>query len=275
MVEAMEVVSHADRVVRDRVCRPPLGRLRCDRRQLEQPLDELPLLHRQRRGELRLVAQSHKALFAGVAEDARDARVRVLDVVDGVLLRPLLGEVDVQLDRLVVAAGDEVPARRVHADRVQEVVEERDVAAPLGHLLRLAAFGEMDELVDEDLERVALLAEHLGERLQPGDVAVVVGAQDVDQAIEASRVLSANVGGVRRVVARRSVRADEDAILVVAVRARARPDGPLRLVRVEERDRLGDLALHVALEHPGVEVDAEALERRLDPLQHRRDGIAR
>ena len=39
----------------------------------------------------------------GVAEDSRDARVRVLDVVDGVLLAPLGGEVDVDVDRLVVA----------------------------------------------------------------------------------------------------------------------------------------------------------------------------
>ncbi len=119
-----------------------------------------------------------------------------------------------------------------------------------------------------------VLAEHLCERLQPGDVAVVVGAQDVDQAIEASRVLPANVGGVRRVVARCSVRTDENAILVVAVCARTRPDRPFRLVRVEERDRLGDLAFDVALEHPRVEMDAEALEGRLDPLQHRRDGVA-
>ena len=68
--------------------------------------------------------------------------------------------------------------------------------------------------------------------------------------------------------------ADEHAILVVAVRARARPERAVLLERVEQRDRLRDLGLDVALPLPRVEVDAEALERRLDPLEHRRHRIA-
>ena len=115
----------------------------------------------------------------------------VLHVVDGVLLRPLLREVDVELDRLIVPPGDEVPARGVDADRVQQVVEEDDVAATLGHLLRLAAFDQVYELVDQNLERLARMPEHLGERLQAADVAVVVGAEHVDQPVEALRVLCA------------------------------------------------------------------------------------
>ena len=171
-----------------------------------------------------------------VAEDPGDARVRVLDVVDGVLLRPLGREVDVELDRLVVAARDEVPARCVDADRVEELVEEDDVAAPLRHLLRLARprrggrAGRSSTSTD-----VARVAEHLRERLQARDVAVVVGAEHVDEPVEAARELPPDVGGVLREVRRRAVRADEDAVLVVAVRARARPQRPVLLVRVEQR----------------------------------------
>src|SRR3712207_8162749 len=59
-----------------------------------------------------------------VPEDPGDPRVRVLDVVDGVLLALLAREVDVELDRLVVAARDEEPACRVDPDLLDELREE-------------------------------------------------------------------------------------------------------------------------------------------------------
>ena len=48
VVEAVEVVRDADRVVRDRVRRAARGRLAHDRRELEEPLDEVALLGRER-----------------------------------------------------------------------------------------------------------------------------------------------------------------------------------------------------------------------------------
>ena len=103
---------------------------------------------------------------ARVAEDPGDPRVRVLHVVDGVLLRLLGREVDVDLDRLVGAAVDEVPARGVDADLVHELVEEDDVAAPLRHLRLLAALRQMDELVDQHLDALRVVAEHPRRRLR-------------------------------------------------------------------------------------------------------------
>ena len=49
------------------------------------------------------------------------------------------------------------------------------------------------------------MAEHLGQRLQATDVAVVIGAENVDEVVEALRVLPAHVGRVGREVGRRSV----------------------------------------------------------------------
>ena len=91
-------------------------------------------------------------LGLGVAEDPGDPRVRVLHVVDGVLGALLRGEVDVDLDRLVGAAVDEEPAGRVDADLVDQLVEEHDVAGALRHLRRLAAAGQVDELVEQHLD---------------------------------------------------------------------------------------------------------------------------
>ena len=132
----------------------------------------------------------------------------------------------------------------------------------------------LDELVDEHLDRLARVAEHLGERLQPGDVAVVVGTEDVDQSVEAAGVLAPDVRRVEREVRRLAVRADDDAVLVVAVRARPGPDGAVRLVGVEQLDRLGRLGLDDALPLERVEVDPEALERGLDLLEHSRHRVA-
>ena len=201
--------------------------------------------------------------------------MRVLHVVDGILVRPLPGEVDVELDRLVVSARDEVPARSVHADGVEEFVQEDDVAAALGHLLRLAALDEVDELVDEHLERLARMAEHLGQRLETRDVAVVIRSEDVDQAVEAVRVLAADVRGVLREVRRCATGADEHPILVVTVRARARPHGRVLLEGVEERNRIRNLGLDLGLARAGVELDAEALEGSLHRGEHPGNGVAR
>ena len=102
VVEAVEVVRNADRIVRNRVCCPPLGRLGGNPWKLDQPLDEVALLRRERACKNRPVLIRHT--LAGVAQDAGDPGVRVLHVVDGVLLRLMRGEVVVGLG----AAGTDV-----------------------------------------------------------------------------------------------------------------------------------------------------------------------
>src|SRR5204863_609997 len=62
-----------------------------------------------------------------IAQDARDPRVGVLHVVDRVLLRLLRGERDVDLDRLVRTAVDEVPAREIGRASCRERVESAGV----------------------------------------------------------------------------------------------------------------------------------------------------
>src|SRR5438093_1094060 len=84
VVEAVEVVGHADRVDRDRMGGPPLGGLCSDHRELGEPLDQVALLARK--------LTRHRDVGArrlGVAQDPRDARMRVLHVVDRILLRAL------------------------------------------------------------------------------------------------------------------------------------------------------------------------------------------
>jgi hypothetical protein len=169
--------------------------------------------------------------------------VRVLHVVDGILLAPLRGEVHVDLDRLIVSAREEVPACRVDPDLVDEVGEEDNVAAALRHRRRLAASRQVDELVDEHLDRLARVPEHLGEGREAPDVAVMVRAEHVDEPVEAARELPADVRGVGREVGRRPVRANHHAVAVVAVRGRLRPEGALRLEGLDRLESGRDLRL--------------------------------
>src|SRR5215217_4367615 len=149
---------------------PALRRLSYDLGKLGQPLDELTLLVRRLTRNLR-----RDLRLSRVPEDSGNARVRVLDVVDGVLLAALLGEVDVDVDRLFMSARNEVPAGRVHPDLLDQFPEEHDVATSLRRLPRLAALEDVHELVDQDLELVGVIAEHRGRGFEPRDVPVMVG----------------------------------------------------------------------------------------------------
>src|SRR3954452_2294401 len=270
VVEAVKVVGDSDRVGRNALRSALHERLGYDRRQLDEPLHELAFLGRERACGL-----GGDGSVAGVAEDPGDPGVRVLDVVDRVLLRPLGREVDVDLDRLVGAAVGEVPTRGVHADLVHEVVEQDDVAAPLRHLRLRAASRQVDELVEDDLEALGVVAEHSRDCRIPVARAVMVGPEDVDRAVEATLQFVHEVNDVGGAVGGRAVfRAKEHPVLVVAVRRRPRPQRAVLLVGVELRQQLGQPLLELALEPEAVEVDPEPLERRLDPLQHQRHRVA-
>src|SRR5262249_56128096 len=111
--------------------------------------------------------------LVSVPQDRCDPRVCVLHVVDGILVRLLAREVDVDVDRLVGAARDEVPARRVDADLLDQLAQEDDVAAALRSLARLAALDDVHELVDDHLHPAWVLAAPLRPRLPPPALALM------------------------------------------------------------------------------------------------------
>ena len=98
------------------------------------------------------------------------------------------------------------------------------------------------------------------------DVAVVIGAEHVDQAVEAALELVPVIGDVGGQVGRFAVGADQHAILVVAEGCRAQPERLFAAVGVAAAVELCqgrvDLAtaVEVALGEPVVEAHAEAIE---------------
>ncbi len=130
-------------------------------------------------------------------------------------------------------------------------------------------------MVDEHLHAVGIEAEQPGRGLQPLDVAVVIGAEDVDGAIEAAGKLVEHVRDIGRVVEVAPVsRADERPVLVVAVRGRARPQRPFCLVRLDSLERRRNLCRDLDLAHPRVDVDPQLLQFGADGRCHELDRIA-
>src|SRR4051794_11236212 len=256
VVEAVEVVGDADGVRRQGVRTAALRRLGNERWELGESLDELAL---RRFDPARGLRRGRPPL--GVSQDARDSGVRVLDVVDRVLVGAFAREVDVDVHRLLVAPREQMPAGRVDTDLVEKLVEEDDVPASLRHLARLTALGQVDELVDEDLDLLRIVAERTCDRLQARDVPVVVGPEHVDKPLVPSAPLEPHVRDVDREIRGAPVRAEDHPVLVVSPPGRREQPCSFFLVEVDVGERLVDERLHLALMHPEVHVHAEALER--------------
>ena len=101
-------------------------------------------------------------------------------------------------------------------------------------------------------------AERRAGRLHPRDVAVVVGAPDVDQPVEAALALVLEVGDVGGEVGVLAARAHEHAVLVVAVRARAQPQRAVLRVGLAAR---GERVEH-ALDRAGARAASARRTRR-------------
>jgi hypothetical protein len=240
----------------------PVSRQRHLRRELEQALGECPLgrLRGRRQGGLNRRGGGHRslvdpvalpggrrdALGARLAQDARDPRVRVLDVVHRVVLRLLPCELQVEVDGGLVAALEQEEARGVGPDVVDQLVEGDEGALPLRHLRPLPALDEVDHLNDLRLEPIRVLSKGADRRAHPRDVPVVVGAEHVDQPIRAPLELVVVVGDVRGEICRLAVGPDQHAVLVVPEGRRSQPYRTLALVDVPMVAKRGHRGLQAA-----------------------------
>ena len=174
----------------------------------------------------------------GLAQDGAGASVRVLHVVDRVGVVLLLGELDVEVDHLVVGLCHQRVAGCVGTDLLQELVEGHHGALALGHAHRLAVAQQVDQLAEKHLELRGIPQGRAG-GLDALDVAVVVCAPDVDDVVHALELVPV-VGDVGGKVGVLAVGLDEDAVLVVAEVGGAEPQSAgLVLVEVAELVELG------------------------------------
>ena len=101
----------------------------------------------------------------------------------------------------------------VGADLVEHLGQLDELPAALAHADHLARPQERHQLAEDDLQPVGVVAQGLHADLEPGHVAVVVGAPDVDEAVEAPLELVAVVGDVAQQVGRLAAGLDQDLVL--------------------------------------------------------------
>src|SRR4029079_10176941 len=134
----------------------------------------------------------------------------------------------------------QVPASRVNTDLVEKLVEEDDVPASLRHFARLAALGQVDELVNEDLDLLRIAAERTRDRLQASDVAMVVGPEHVDEPLMPPVPLEPHVRHVDREVRRPPVGTEDHPVLVAPPPGRREPARSFLLVELDLGESLLD-----------------------------------
>ena len=271
--------------VRDAVGLERPGRPLDELRELQEQLDERQIrgLHERARVD---VGQKRRGdpLLRRLAEDRANARVRVLHVVDGVVVRLARRDREVELERAVVTAREEREPGGVAADLLEQFLHEHELAPSLGHPHGLPVAQQRDELDDQDLERLGRVAERLHRRADPRHVPVMIGAEQVDQSIGRRELHVVVIGDVHREVGRLAVRASEHAVLVVAglfPLGRAEPEGAVLLVAEATRRELLQHLLRQAfvtdvalLGRPDVELDGVVAQDPALRVDHPRDRIA-
>ena len=176
-----------------------------------------------------------------------------------------------------MAAPEHEPTGRVDTDLVDQLVEGDELSFSLRHLSPLAPFDQVDEAHHQRFEEVGVGAEGGDHCLEPGRVAMMVGAQHVDQQVEPALELVPVVGDVGSEVGGLAVGPDQDPVLVVAEVSAPQPERFVAAIAVALLLELGqgrlDLAarVEVALGEPGVEGDAEAVERPPDLIEGQLD----
>ena len=123
----------------------------------------------------------------------------IFHIVNGVLGVLPDGKAQVKL-HLGVGLGVEVPPGGIHADLVQQVGEGDGLAGALGHPHHLAVPQELHQLHQHDVQPLGTIeAQRVQCSLQAGHMAVVVGAPDVDDLVEAPDgklvAVVGNIGG--------------------------------------------------------------------------------
>src|SRR5437879_5325281 len=191
-------------------------------------------------------------------------RACVLHVVDGVLVRLLHRELEIEIELPVGARLQEEVPRRVLTDRLDDLLEQQELSSPPSHPLEHALVQEAHVLVEDHLELLEQ-AERLHRRAHLDQVVVRVRPPDVDLLVEAPFPQRLDV--VRDVLAEiawLAVRTNEDpAFLVIDRLARLEPDRAVLVVDLAERAQLRERLLeiarphHLGLREPRVVADAE------------------
>ena len=215
-----------------------------------------------------------EATFPGLTQNATNAGVGVLHIVDRVLLALRARQRQVEVEMRIHRAREQEKASDVGADVLDQLAQGYDHALALGHLLDFAALRQAHHLVNDELGHRGVNAGGGHPRLDARHLRGVVGAPDIDQVLEPPRQLVLGIGEVGHKVGFGAVPAHQHPVLLVPEVGGAQPQRAVLLVEHPARPQILELGLdraggeELALTEPGVEADAEHLEGLADLGDH-------
>src|SRR6266550_3005907 len=180
-IEAVERAGELERVGRELMDTIVLTYVVDELREPQNEPDEVELALCRKECGVRAIRVD--AALIGRSQDARDARVRVLHVVDGVLVRLLHRELEIEVELPVRARLKEEVARRVLADGLDDLFEQEELSGPSPHPLEHALMQETHVLVEDDLEFLEQ-AERLHRGTHLDEVVMRVRSPYVDLLVE-------------------------------------------------------------------------------------------
>ena len=151
--------------------------------------------------------------------------MRVLNIEHRVLGRLALGQIEIEVEVAVVLAEQEEKPRDVNADLGHQLAE-RDVGRLSGrHFDPLAGARERDELVDDGADRSRVVAERSDRSDNVLVLGNVVGAEHIDDQIEAALQLVDMIGDIGGAIDRLAIGpgTDQNAVLGQSKRLAAKP----------------------------------------------------
>ena len=97
------------------------------------------------------------ALAGRLAQDAGNAGMHVLDIVNRIVIGLLLGHFQVEVQRAAIIPCQENEAGGIRAHFLDHILEGDKLAGPRGHGHRLAGTQQVDQLHQDDMELIAAL----------------------------------------------------------------------------------------------------------------------
>lgn len=226
-VEMMEQAGQFVGIARDAVRCPLSGGIGYEIMVRIHLLDEVQFRIGLEKREIGLIhAAPDAACFPGLCQKTVNTRIGILDIVHRVFTGFFLRQVDIEFHLAVQrAAGEEIP-RRIGADFVDEFGQRDGFPGAFGHFHGFAVPEERHHLEQVHIEVIGIVAEEFDGRLQTDDVAVMIGAPDIDQLLESAVKFILRIGDIRAEIGGLAIGADDHAVLVVSVVGRAEPPAP-------------------------------------------------
>ena len=125
-----------------------------------------------------------------------DAGVRILDVIDGVFVGLAGGQIEIEIQMLVGFAQHVEKTAGVVADLGAQCAQSDEFAGARRHLRLLSVAVQHGELHECDIELARIEAERLQGTLDAWDIAVMIGAPDIDHAVKTTLVFVQVIGDI-------------------------------------------------------------------------------